>query len=46
MTPTLWCTREPRTPAILRFRSSAEHDINYFGIRQLVEDIIPAEWLS
>ncbi len=30
----------------LALQVGAEHDINYFSIRQLVEDNIPAEWLS
>ncbi len=30
----------------LALQVGAEHDINYFSIRQLVEENIPAEWLS
>ena len=30
----------------LALQVGVEHDINYFSIRQLVEDNIPAEWLS
>ncbi|MCZ0941436.1 MAG: NAD-binding protein [Gammaproteobacteria bacterium] len=30
----------------LALQVGAEHDINYFSIRQLVEDNIPSEWLS
>ena len=30
----------------LALQVGAEHDINYFSIRQLVEDNIPVEWLS
>lgn len=30
----------------LALQVGAEHDISYFSIRQLVEDNIPAEWLS